>query len=142
MYYVGSAKQAADYETTTDYLINFIKRTFDFGNDIGTALENLEEFDILKYKPVLYYSYSDNKEAKDSENLSCTFRSEFRQNSDFVGISGNFFRNPIPIGIKISLSVNQKFRKLQVKFRSRSLRTMPCETYTSTVHVYATNPTK
>ena len=56
IYYVGSAKQAADYESTTDFLINFIKKTFDFGNDIGTALENLEEFDILKYKLVLYYS--------------------------------------------------------------------------------------
>jgi hypothetical protein len=48
IYYLGSAKQVADYETTTDYLINHIKKTFNFGNDIGTALEELEEYDMTK----------------------------------------------------------------------------------------------
>ena len=36
-YYLGSSKQASDYETTTEYLINHIKKVFDYGNDIGTA---------------------------------------------------------------------------------------------------------
>ena len=36
-YLVGSVKQASDYETTTEYLINHIKKVFDYGNDIGTA---------------------------------------------------------------------------------------------------------
>ena len=49
IYYLGSAKQAADFETTTEFLINHIKKTFNFGNDIGTALENYEEFDISVY---------------------------------------------------------------------------------------------
>ena len=30
------------FETTTEYLINFIKNLFDYGNDIGTALKFLE----------------------------------------------------------------------------------------------------
>jgi hypothetical protein len=34
-YYLGSAKQASDYETTTEFLINYIKKTFDYGSDIG-----------------------------------------------------------------------------------------------------------
>jgi hypothetical protein len=34
-YYLGSAKQASDYEMTTDFLINYIKKTFDYGSDIG-----------------------------------------------------------------------------------------------------------
>jgi hypothetical protein len=38
IYYLGLAKQAADYETSTQFLINHIKKTFNFGNDIGTAL--------------------------------------------------------------------------------------------------------
>ena len=80
VYYVGSAKQAADYETTTDYLINFVKKTFTFGNDIGTVLETLEEFDITKFKPVLYYSYNDDKEAKDFENRQ--FEMEFKAEYD------------------------------------------------------------
>ena len=61
--------------------------------------------------------------------LSCTFRSEFRRNSDFFGISGKYFRNTVPIGNKICLSVNLKFRKWTAKFRSRSLCTRPCTIY-------------
>jgi hypothetical protein len=34
-YYLGSAKQASDYEMTTEFLINYIKKTFDYGSDIG-----------------------------------------------------------------------------------------------------------
>ena len=33
--------------------------------------------------------------------LSCTFRSEFRKNSDSVGISGKIRRNMFPIGKEI-----------------------------------------
>ena len=58
VYYIGSATQAADYETTTEYLINYIRKTFPFGDDVSTALETLQEFDIMKEKPVLYYSYN------------------------------------------------------------------------------------
>jgi hypothetical protein len=53
VYYLGSAKQAADYETTTKYLINHIKKTFPFGNDIATALEDLENYNIEQRKPTL-----------------------------------------------------------------------------------------
>ena len=34
-FYVGSSKQASDYETTSEYIINYIKKTFDRGNDIA-----------------------------------------------------------------------------------------------------------
>jgi hypothetical protein len=44
IYYLGSAKQAADYETTTDFLINHIKKRFNFGNSIGMCLETLEDY--------------------------------------------------------------------------------------------------
>jgi len=37
-FYVGSSKQASDYETTSEYIINYIKKTFDRGNDIAKAL--------------------------------------------------------------------------------------------------------
>ena len=41
-YYLGSAKQASNYETTTEYLINYIIKTFEYGNDIGQALREFE----------------------------------------------------------------------------------------------------
>lgn len=40
-YYLGSAKQASDYETTTEFLINYVKKTFEYGSDIGQALKEL-----------------------------------------------------------------------------------------------------
>lgn len=34
-FYVGSSKQASDYEITAEFVINHIKMTFDRGNDIA-----------------------------------------------------------------------------------------------------------
>ena len=50
-YYLGSSKQASDYETTTEFLINHIKKLNDYGNDIGTALDKLESIDTATWKP-------------------------------------------------------------------------------------------
>ena len=38
IYHVGSAKQASDYMTVTNFIINYMRRTFDKGNDIARAL--------------------------------------------------------------------------------------------------------
>jgi hypothetical protein len=40
-YYLGSAKQTSDYETTTEYLINYIVKTFKYRNNISQALREL-----------------------------------------------------------------------------------------------------
>jgi hypothetical protein len=50
-YYLGSAKPAWDYETTTEFLINHIKKTYDYGNDIGSALKEIEPLNTLQWKP-------------------------------------------------------------------------------------------
>jgi hypothetical protein len=55
-YYLGSAKQASDYETTTKFLINYIKKTFNYGSDIGQALKELKEVDTNPWKPTLNQS--------------------------------------------------------------------------------------
>ena len=52
-YYLGTSKQASDYGKTTEYLINHIKKTYDHGKDIATALKNLEEFDLTPLAPTL-----------------------------------------------------------------------------------------
>ena len=52
-YYVGSAQQASDYEITTEFIINHIKKTYDQGNDIGMALKDLIPMDENKNKPDL-----------------------------------------------------------------------------------------
>ena len=37
-FYVGSDKQASDFETTYDFMVNYIKRTYTRGNDIVETL--------------------------------------------------------------------------------------------------------
>ena len=56
IFYVGSAKQASDFVTVNNYIINHIRRTFDKGNDIATALEEEKEIDLSKYAPQLKVS--------------------------------------------------------------------------------------
>jgi hypothetical protein len=75
-YFLGSAKQASDYETTTSYLINHIKKTYNYGNDIATALEQLQEADFSQYKPNLKSSQSDDKTIKELETEQ--FKMEFK----------------------------------------------------------------
>ena len=52
-YYVGSVQQASDYNITTEFIINYIKKTYDQGNNIGTALKDLIPMDENKNKPDL-----------------------------------------------------------------------------------------
>ena len=53
VFYIGSAKQASDYVNTAEYLINFIKKTYDDGNDIADALSEEREFPIKAVEPKL-----------------------------------------------------------------------------------------
>ena len=52
----------------------------DFSNDIGTALEELELFDINKHKPTLQYSKKKDDDAKEAENDQ--FKIEFKAEYD------------------------------------------------------------
>jgi hypothetical protein len=58
-FYVGSSKQASDFETTSEFLINHIKKTFDRGNDIAEALRKLEPQSTEQWKPILRFSDSE-----------------------------------------------------------------------------------
>jgi hypothetical protein len=79
IYYLGSAKQAADYETTTDFLINHINKTFNFGNNIETALEQLEEYNMDQHHPTLHASNNIDPDHQDVEDkqFEIEFKAEF-----------------------------------------------------------------
>lgn len=51
MFYIGTATQAADYETTAAFIINHIKKTFTRGNDIAESLRMLQEPITELWKP-------------------------------------------------------------------------------------------
>ena len=53
IYFLGSAKQLADYDTTTDFIINHIVKTFTFGNDIGIALSTKKPYNMDQHRPSL-----------------------------------------------------------------------------------------
>ena len=46
IYNVGSAKHASDFIIVNEYLINHIRKTYDHGGDIGSALEEMNHFDF------------------------------------------------------------------------------------------------
>ena len=48
-FYVGSSKQASDYELTAEFGVNRIKKTFDRGNDIAEAIRTLTKADTEVY---------------------------------------------------------------------------------------------
>jgi hypothetical protein len=79
-FHPGSAKHAADFESTSAYLINHIKKTFMFGNDVGTALEKLEPYDLTPHKPKLELSKAADAETRDAENQQ--LRMEFSGDYD------------------------------------------------------------
>jgi len=53
VYYLGSATQASDYETTTSFIISHIIKTYTRGLDIAEALAKLEELDFASLTPTL-----------------------------------------------------------------------------------------
>ena len=65
VYYLGSSSQAADYEVTTKFIINYIKQNIDqHTTDIVKALTGLADTDIDQYKPTLKYSKLSNETDK------------------------------------------------------------------------------
>ena len=64
IYTVGTPKQASDYNKITEYLILHIKNNFAYGNDIGTALEKKEEYDMDQHKPTLQASQEQDADKK------------------------------------------------------------------------------
>jgi hypothetical protein len=79
-YYLGSAKQASDYENTTEYLINHIKKVFDYGSDIGTALKLLEPISTSAWKPRMQVSIATTEEDRAAENRQ--YEIEFKDDYD------------------------------------------------------------
>ena len=67
-YYIGSAKQASDYVVVTKYLINHIRKTYTFGDDIAEALEKRAPMDFNKLMPTLQVSDSSDEATKAREN--------------------------------------------------------------------------
>ena len=67
-FHIGTNKEAAEYEIAAEFIINFIKRTFDRGNDIVETLRTLTIQDTSVWMSKLKMSKSDDKDTKIIEN--------------------------------------------------------------------------
>ena len=67
-FYVGSSKQASDFETTAEFLVNYVKKTFDSGHDIAEALRTHEPVDTEVWKPTLSFSSESDDTVKKQED--------------------------------------------------------------------------
>jgi hypothetical protein len=65
---VGSSKQASDFETTSEFLLNSVKKTFDRGNNGTEALRILEPTDTNLWKPALTFSIETDVSLKAQED--------------------------------------------------------------------------
>ena len=79
-FYVGSSKQASDYEITAEFVINYIKKTFDRGLDISEALRKLETPATDSWKPKLKMSKQIKPDEKATEDAQ--FRMEYKAELD------------------------------------------------------------
>jgi hypothetical protein len=51
--YLGSAKQAVDYDTTSDFIINHIVKTSTLSNNIGVAMSTKKPYNMDQHRPSL-----------------------------------------------------------------------------------------
>ena len=78
-FYVGSSKQASDFETTNEFILNYIKKTYSRGNDISEALRKLEEPNTDNWKPTLVMSKNndDNEKERESRQYELEYKAEY-----------------------------------------------------------------
>ena len=79
VYYVGSARQASDYEITTEFVINHIRKTYTDGENIATALETLEDLDVNEWKPTIETSVEldDQIRATEQKQFDIEYKMEY-----------------------------------------------------------------
>jgi hypothetical protein len=73
-YHLGTAKQANDFESTTEFIINHIMETYEFGEDIGTALKELDSIDTDIWLPTLKVSKEKDDAKKENQDRQYGFQ--------------------------------------------------------------------
>ena len=68
LFYISTNKQAAEYKIASEFIINFIKRIFDRGNDIAGTLQTLTIQDTSMWMPKFKMGKSEDKDTKKTEN--------------------------------------------------------------------------
>jgi hypothetical protein len=67
-FYVGSAKQASNYKSAADFIINHIKKEYKRGRDIAESLRELKKPDTDTWVPKLKGSTKKDEEVKATQD--------------------------------------------------------------------------
>jgi hypothetical protein len=89
----STPKQASEYKATTEFLVNHIKETFEFGGDIAIAIVNQATINTDSWKPRLQKSSDTDPETKETENKQ--YKMEFQANFNNYGICDCIYTNNI-----------------------------------------------
>ena len=79
-FFIGTNKQASEFENALEFIINYIKHTFDRGNDITKTLRTLKMQETNHWMPTLKMSNSIDDEIKSRENWQ--FELEYKAKLD------------------------------------------------------------
>lgn len=91
-YYVGSAKQAADYDKNTEYHLNELQTTLKDASEVIASLRALTKFDIDTLRPVMKppTKTTDAEKALELEELRIQYQAEME---DFMTTKRHFKTN-------------------------------------------------
>ena len=93
---MGSSKHASDYEVTTEFVVNHIKKTFEHGLDISEALRILKEPDTNSWKSKLQVSKlkdADDKAGEDRQ-FSMDYKAELDETTRRIrALKGNLIKS-------------------------------------------------
>jgi hypothetical protein len=90
-YYLGSATQFSDFEITTEFVVNCIKKIFEYGNDIGSALKELRPINTEKWRVSMKFNDSQDALVRDQENqqYDMEYKSDYEEYKRRVNVYDN-----------------------------------------------------
>ena len=116
LYYIGSARQASDYEGLTNYLINYIQQNFEFGDDIANAIVNQEPVNTEAWKPTLKKSNNPDPEIRELETEQ--FKMEFQADYEHYRLQSRSYQNNLIKAYALFWSKCSKGMKNKIESRS------------------------
>jgi len=110
------SKQASDYETTAEYLLNYIQEKYEYGEDITKSLYHLQTVDLSPFKPKLQRSNATDIEERnlEDEEFKMEFKIEMEEYRDRVT---TFEKNKPKV---FSFLLNHCSKGLKDKIQARS----------------------
>ena len=78
IFYLGTSKQASDYEVSSEFILNYIKCTFKRGNDVAESVRMLTKLDTKSWRPKLQTSKAKNAAIRETKNKQ--YKLEFKAN--------------------------------------------------------------